>query len=40
MYRYLTTQDVSDLDFDLSKSLKVKSNAVVGVLIYDFLATF
>ena len=28
---------MSDLKFDLSRSLKVKSNGAVGVPIYDFL---
>ncbi len=30
-------QNVSDLDFDLLMSFKVKSNGSVGLLMYDFL---
>ncbi len=30
-------QNVSDLEFDLSRPLKVKSNGAVGLSIYDFL---
>ncbi len=34
---YTSPQNQSDLDFDLSRSLKVKSDAAVGHSIYDFL---
>ncbi len=30
-------QNLGDLEFDLSRSLKVKSNGAVGLSIYDFL---
>ncbi len=33
----VSLQNPSDLDFDLSRSLKVKSNGSVGLPIYDFL---
>ena len=36
-YRLFITQHLIDLDFDLSLSLKAKSNSVVGVPIYNFL---
>ncbi len=32
-----STQNLSDLDFDLSRSLKVKSGDVIGLAIYGFL---
>ena len=32
--------NLSDLDFDLSRSLKVKSNGAVGLSIYEFLLMF
>ena len=32
-----STQNQSDLDFDLSRSLKVKSDDVIGLTIYSFL---
>ncbi len=35
-----TTEILSDLDYDLSKSLKVKSNVVNISPIYDFLSWF
>ncbi len=31
-YRYLTTENLSDLDFDLSRSLKVKSDGVIRLM--------
>ncbi len=40
MYRPPATQSLNDLDFDLSRSLKVKSNGAVGVTKYDFLFLF
>ncbi len=36
-YRYPTTENLSDLDFDLSRSLKGKSDGVIGLAIYGFL---
>ncbi len=33
-------QNLSDLDFDLSRSLKVKCNGAVGLPICDFLLAF
>ncbi len=30
-------QNLGDLEFDLSRSLKVKSNGAIGLSIYDFL---
>ncbi len=41
-HNYTTLRDISlqnrgDLDFDISRSLKVKSNGGVGRPIYDFL---
>ncbi len=33
-------RNLSDLDFDLSRSLKVKSNGAVRLLIYGFLLMF
>ncbi len=33
----ISLRNVSDLDFDLSRSLKVKYNGAVGLPIYDFL---
>ncbi len=32
-YRYPTTENLSDLDFDLSRSLKVKSDGVIRLAI-------
>ncbi len=40
-YRSPTTQNVSDLDFDLSRSFKVKSNGATKLPVYDdFLFIF
>ena len=39
-YRYPTTQNQSDLDFDLSRSFKVKCHGVIGLTIYGFLLMF
>ena len=39
-YRYPTTQNLRDLEFDLSKPLKVKCDSAVGHPIYGFLLTF
>ncbi len=36
-YTTATTQNLSDIDFDLSRSLKVKSNGVIRLTIYSFL---
>ncbi len=36
-YTSPTTQNLSDLDFDLSRSLKVKCHGVIGLAIYGFL---
>ncbi len=36
-YRYPTTENLTDLDFDLSRSLKVKSDGVIRLAIYGFL---
>ena len=36
-YRSPTTQNLSDLDFDLSRSLKIKCDCVIGLPIYGFL---
>ncbi len=36
-YSKFTTQNLSDLDFDLSRSLKVKSDDVIELAIYGFL---
>ena len=33
----ISLQNMSDLDFDPSRSLKIKSNDAVGLPIYDFL---
>ncbi len=33
-------QNLSDLDFDLSRSLKVKCDSVIGLHIYGFLLMF
>ena len=35
--KFPSTQNPSDLDFDLSGSLQVKSDDVIGLAIYDFL---
>ncbi len=35
--RDIGLQNLGDLDFDLSRSLKVKSNGAVRLPIYDFL---
>ncbi len=35
--RDISLQNLGDLDFDLSRSLKVRSNGAVGLPIYDFL---
>ncbi len=35
-----TTQNLSNLDFDLSRSLKIKSNGAGGLPIYTFLLMF
>ena len=39
-YRSATTQNLSDLEFDLSRSLKVKCNGAIGLPIYGFLLMF
>ncbi len=39
-YRSPTTQNLSDLDFDLSRSLKVKCDSAIGLPIYAFLLMF
>ncbi len=36
-FRSATTQNLSDLDFDLSRSLKIKCHGVIGLPIYGFL---
>ncbi len=36
-YRFPTTENLSDLDFDLSRSLKVKNDGVIGLAISGFL---
>ncbi len=33
----ITVQNLGDLEFDLSRSLKVRSNGAVGLRIYNFL---
>ncbi len=33
-------QNLSDLEFDLSRSLKVKCDDVIGLAIYGFLLTY
>ena len=33
----ISLQNLGDLDFDLSMSLKVKSDGVIGLAIYGFL---
>ena len=35
--RDIRLENLSDLDFDLSRSLKVKRHGVIGLTIYDFL---
>ncbi len=35
--RYIALQDLSDLDFDLSRSLRVKCDSVIGFPMYAFL---
>ncbi len=39
-YRSATTQNLSDLDLDLSRSLKVKCEGAIGRPIYGFLLMF
>ncbi len=41
-YRSATAQNLSDLEFDLSRSnvLKVKCDGVIGLAIYGFLLMF
>ncbi len=39
-YRSATTQNLSDLDFDLSRSLKVKFDSAIGLNIYGFILMF
>ena len=39
-YRSATTQNLSDLDFDLSRSRKVKFEGAIGLPIYSFLLMF
>ncbi len=36
----ISLQNTSDLEFDLSRSLKVKSNDAIGLPIYGFLLMF
>ncbi len=36
-YRYPTTENLSDLDFDLSRSVNVKFDNAIGLAIYGFL---
>ncbi len=36
-YRYHTTENLSDLDFDLSRSLNVKFDNAIGLAIFGFL---
>ncbi len=38
--RAATTQNLSDLDFDLSRSLKAKFDSSIGLPIYGFLLMF
>ena len=37
LLRDIKLQNLGDLEFDLSRSLKVKSNGAVGLPIYEFL---
>ncbi len=37
MNSFLTTQNVSDLDFDLSRSLNVKCDGIIRFPLYGFL---
>ncbi len=39
-YRSPTMKNLSDLDFDLSRSLKVKFNSAIGIPIYGLLLMF
>ena len=36
-YRYPTTENLSDLDFDLWRSVNVKFYNAIGIAIYGFL---
>ena len=38
--RDTSLENLGDLDFDLSRSLKVKSNGAIGLPIYGFLLMF
>ncbi len=38
--RDITLRNLSDFDFDLSRSLKVKRVSVIGLPIYGFLVVF
>ncbi len=38
--RDIRLQNMSDIEFDLSRSLKVKSDGTVGLPIYGFLLMF
>ncbi len=40
MYRSSTTQNLIDLDIDLSRTFKANYHGVVGFPIYDFLVVF
>ncbi len=35
--RYTSLQSLSDLDFDLSRSPKIKCDGSIGLPVYDFL---
>ena len=37
---FIRPRNLSDLDFDLSRSLKVKCESAIGLLIYGFLLVF
>ncbi len=39
-YRSATTQNLRDLDFDLTRPLKVKFDSYIGLSIYGFLLRF
>ncbi len=40
VWQELTLQNPNDLDFDLSRSLKVKYDGATALPIYDFLLVF
>ena len=40
MAHLISLQSISDIDFDLTRSLKVKSDGVVEVPLCDFLLVF